>query len=188
VYSRYWAERQDQLGDLVAYPVPHETVSVVMRKETCSKCGSPRDRPDQRYCRACHAAYVRAHGKPRTDENRRKDRCRSYARAYLKRGKLERKSCERCGSSTAQMHHADHSKPLEVTWLCRECDLALRAPAPPLRFSRRRTPWRPPSRQKSPESEPYIPRGAIKRAQARGETFIETKGGIIVSGAFVRVT
>jgi hypothetical protein len=25
----------------------------------CSKCGAPRRKPGQRYCRACHAAYMR---------------------------------------------------------------------------------------------------------------------------------
>jgi hypothetical protein len=25
----------------------------------CSRCGGPRDRPGQRYCRSCHAAYKR---------------------------------------------------------------------------------------------------------------------------------
>src|SRR5262245_57418077 len=36
----------------------------------------------------------------------------------LKRGKIKRQPCEVCGS-TAQMHHDDYSRPLEVRWLCR---------------------------------------------------------------------
>lgn len=34
-------------------------------------------------------------------------------------GKLERKPCEVCGA-TAQGHHEDYSKPLDVRWLCRK--------------------------------------------------------------------
>jgi hypothetical protein len=171
-----------------------------MRKSTCSQCGGPRDRASSSTCRACHAAYMRAR-RPKyselTEEQRRKNICRSLAHYYLKRGKIERRPCERCGSPNSQIHHADYSQPLEVTWLCRPCHLAMhrivpKIPAPPPRFSRRRGPWRPPgqriSRPKTPrESEPYIPRGAIKRAQERGQTFIEAEEGIIVSGAFVRV-
>ncbi len=56
---------------------------------------------------------------PMTAQQRVKDIARSYAYVYLKRGKLKRKGCEKCGSK-AQMHHADYSKPLQVRWLCRK--------------------------------------------------------------------
>jgi ribosomal protein S27AE len=29
--------------------------------------------------------------------------------------------CPRCGHGPVQAHHADYSKPLEVTWLCQRC-------------------------------------------------------------------
>lgn len=45
------------------------------------------------------------------------------AKVYLKRGKIAKQPCVRCGSSESQMHHEDYSKPLEVTWLCRPCHL-----------------------------------------------------------------
>ena len=38
----------------------------------------------------------------------------SYA---IRRGKMERLSCEVCGAK-AQAHHDDYSKPLDVRWLC----------------------------------------------------------------------
>lgn len=49
-----------------------------------------------------------------------KANCRSYANVYLRRGSIEKKPCEVCGSDNSQMHHEDYSKPLEVKWLCRE--------------------------------------------------------------------
>ena len=55
---------------------------------------------------------------------RRKMNARSYAHVYLSRGKLSRENCVDCRSPKSQMHHADYSKPLEVTWICRPCHLA----------------------------------------------------------------
>ena len=77
------------------------------------------------WCRACHAAYMRAN-RPRycelTTEQRRRANSRSYARVYLLAGKIERTPCTDCGATEGlQMHHADYSKPLAVTFLCRHC-------------------------------------------------------------------
>jgi hypothetical protein len=41
----------------------------------------------------------------------------AFAQA-LKRGKIQRQPCERCGAEPAEGHHPDYSKPLEVRWLC----------------------------------------------------------------------
>lgn len=41
----------------------------------------------------------------------------------VRRGKLTRGACSRCGSPNAQAHHADYSKPLEVDWLCSACHM-----------------------------------------------------------------
>lgn len=60
---------------------------------------------------------------PLNAEQRRRDIARSYAGVYLRRGKIKRCPCEVCGSTDAQMHHDDYSKPLEVRWLCRKCHL-----------------------------------------------------------------
>lgn len=62
-----------------------------------------------------------------SEEQHRKDICRSYAHVYLRRGKLVRESCVSCGSAQSQMHHPDYSKPLQVVWVCRPCHLALHA-------------------------------------------------------------
>jgi hypothetical protein len=92
----------------------------------CSACHARRDRGMQRYCKACHAAYMREN-RPKhselTPEQRMKANARSYAHVYRDRGKIDRKPCEKCGSEDSQMHHEDYSRPLEVTWLCRDCHL-----------------------------------------------------------------
>jgi len=38
-------------GSLIVVPTTH--------KHTCSKCGGPKDKPGQRYCKRCHAEYMR---------------------------------------------------------------------------------------------------------------------------------
>lgn len=99
------------------------------KKDSCSRCGSNLgDRAGkQRYCKACHAAYMRA-TRPKhsqlKDEARKKANARAYAHVYRDRGLIEKKSCAVCGSDKSQMHHADYDKPLDVTWLCRPCHLA----------------------------------------------------------------
>lgn len=64
---------------------------------------------------------------PLTEEQRIKDRARSYASVYLKRGLITRGPCRDCGTDDAQMHHEDYSRPIDITWLCRDCHLALHA-------------------------------------------------------------
>lgn len=97
----------------------------------CSDCGGGLDRQIlkgmrvQSKCKACHAAYMRRWRAERgghaglSSEQRRRSNARAYANVYLSRGKIQREGCLRCGGE-AEMHHEDYSKPLEVTWLCRE--------------------------------------------------------------------
>lgn len=92
----------------------------------CSRCRTLHDRDGQRYCRACHAAYMREN-RPKHSElpehARHKANVRSMACQYEKRGKLKRQPCQKCGSNNAEKHHPDYSQPLLVEWLCRECHL-----------------------------------------------------------------
>lgn len=100
-------------------------------KGLCGKCGAPQDmaryhgKRVHSYCKACQREYMRGHRQrtPMTPEQRMKDNARSYAGVYLRRGKIERKPCQKCGSDKSQMHHHDYSKPLEVEWLCRPCHM-----------------------------------------------------------------
>jgi len=96
----------------------------------CSRCrqrqrvGGKNRNP---YCRECHSADMRIWRKthPLTPEQRRKDSARSYAGVYLRRSKLVREPCGRCGDPNSQMHHPDYDKPLLVQWFCRPCHLQL---------------------------------------------------------------
>lgn len=94
----------------------------------CSGCGGDLgDRyKKQRYCKSCHAKHMREH-RPKHSEMpplaKKKANARSYANVYLYRGALIKENCKMCGSKKVQMHHEDYNKPLQVTWLCRQCHL-----------------------------------------------------------------
>lgn len=95
------------------------------RKKSCSKCGNEIEKSrhgKQRYCKSCHAEYMRLH-RPKhrdlPDHRRVKANARSYANVYIKRGTLKKMPCEKCGEPKSQMHHDDYSKPLDVRWFCR---------------------------------------------------------------------
>lgn len=92
----------------------------------CSRCDNEA-RAGQRYCKACHAAHMRAHRpaqREMTPEQRRKANARSYAKVYLRRGKIHQQPCSTCGSPDSEMHHPDYSLPLQIVWLCREHHLS----------------------------------------------------------------
>ena len=44
---------------------------------------------------------------------------RELVRKAIKNGSLTRLPCIRCGDIKSEAHHPDHTKPLEVIWLCR---------------------------------------------------------------------
>lgn len=54
----------------------------------------------------------------RDDRERRLIRQRTYD--TLARGR-EKEPCEGCGGPSAQLHHDDYDRPLDVRWLCPSC-------------------------------------------------------------------
>lgn len=95
------------------------------QKGFCQKCGKVNERNCHRWCIGCHNEYMREWRKlhPLNEEQRKKDRCRSYASVYLRRGKLKKEKCLVCGSENSQMHHKNYNEPLNIVWLCRSCHL-----------------------------------------------------------------
>lgn len=56
-----------------------------------------------------------------SEEQKKRSRCRAYTHVLLKRGKLQKQPCARCGSEKSQAHHPDYSDPRTVVWLCVDC-------------------------------------------------------------------
>lgn len=41
----------------------------------------------------------------------------------IKREKISKLCCEKCGETCTEAHHDDYSKPLEIRWLCKKCHM-----------------------------------------------------------------
>ena len=67
--------------------------------------------------REAHRQRSREFGKKHPE----KRRAHTAVHNALRDGKLKRQPCSKCGARTAQAHHEDYSRPLDVTWLCFEC-------------------------------------------------------------------
>lgn len=59
------------------------------------------------------------------NEEQLKQRVRATTLRAVMSGKLRRLPCQQCGALSAEMHHPDYSRPLEVVWLCHPCYMAL---------------------------------------------------------------
>lgn len=109
----------------------------------------------QGYCRPCRSEYERKryekclgdgknwakdwrrknkdrdnflrHKRRQAGEGRTKHRAVAYSCVAEKRGIIVRPLlCDGCGlEKKLYRHHEDYSKPLEITWLCKKCHLAL---------------------------------------------------------------
>lgn len=102
-----------------------------MKKNKCSKCNKPLEDNrygKYRYCLSCHNEWSRLYRKKysqKSDIQKKKSNCRSYANVYQKRGKLIKKNCLICNSEISEKHHENYDKPLEIIWLCRNCHIKL---------------------------------------------------------------
>ena len=94
--------------------------------KSCSRCGIKHSR-NHGWCLECHNSNMKTWRKnnPLTEKQKIKDRARSYAGVYLRKGMIKKDNCVECGSSKSQMHHPDYTKPLDIIWLCRQCHMAL---------------------------------------------------------------
>jgi len=118
--------------------VPASIPALVRR---CSGCGAPNDRERAKYCRVCGADATRrsrqkkrlasrpeSPKKPRSttpsaDEIERA-RARGYVSTYIRRGKIEKKPCQRCGEMRLKKvgpFHPDPSRRMQFIWLCLPC-------------------------------------------------------------------
>lgn len=111
------------------------TVEIVPHDYKCTDCGEPHSRKrrgvlkdgtpvarPQSKCGDCHAAYMRAHRKPYSalsSEEKKRSNCRSTTNNLIRRGALEKKPCEVCGSEVVEAHHDDYDDPRNVRWLCK---------------------------------------------------------------------
>jgi hypothetical protein len=91
----------------------------------CSRCGVNPPRPNQRYCKTCHATHMRETRPKYKDLSRdakKKSNAGAQARVAVRRRMLQKKPCRNCGAD-AEMHHEDYDRPLKVDFLCRKCHL-----------------------------------------------------------------
>lgn len=69
-------------------------------------------------------------------KNKLKVMARKKVFVLVRNGSLKKKTCFICGNPKSEAHHEDYSKPLDVTWLCKqhhvEADIALRNRKKPL--------------------------------------------------------
>lgn len=65
-----------------------------------------------------------AYKKRQKERHPEKHKARVAVSTAIKRGKLQRGVCVKCGIANADAHHADYSRPLDVVWLCRKCHRA----------------------------------------------------------------
>jgi hypothetical protein len=99
---------------------------------TCTKCGGTEFYEGRMAgtCKPCHRETLRNYYAANKEYFRerdanyrvvRRDRRRAHkaVEVALRSGVLVALPCEVCGLP-AEAHHADYSKPLQVTWLCRD--------------------------------------------------------------------
>jgi hypothetical protein len=53
------------IGEVI---VPRDTSRKTRRRDGACKCGGPRDRPGQAFCRLCHAVYMKDYRKKQKNE------------------------------------------------------------------------------------------------------------------------
>ena len=105
-------------------------------KRRCSVCKEIKEKEAFALCRTngrqttrkeCHSRYNKEHYRKKKKVFKERDRnysknkgkAKSAVGLAIKKGKLTRQPCEKCGAEKTDAHHDDYAKPLEVRWLCR---------------------------------------------------------------------
>lgn len=124
-HSVEWSARTKKTCAMCHRERPIDCFAALTFKSIAARCS---------YCRDCELVRsrlnaIRIYRAPRKSsterrrEQRRRHREKFRARrrtAYaLERGYLIRQPCQECGTTPADAHHHDYSRPLDVHWLCR---------------------------------------------------------------------
>jgi hypothetical protein len=112
----------------------------------------------------------------------------------VRAGRIKSEPCALCESTPTQAHHADYSKPLEVTWLCQTCHQRLhadeRAGGTLAPYSTRRRPPKQAPRFGCKKFQPAPKRGALQaraielRSAGRSYSQIAAELGISIGTAY----
>lgn len=101
--------------------------SIGLTKYECSKCNNqlePARYGKYRYCRDCHAEYMRLNRKDEYKNlspiEKKKYSARKIVAIAVRKGSLIKSRCVVCGELEVEGHHEDYDKPKEVIWLCRK--------------------------------------------------------------------
>lgn len=105
-----------------------QTVSGVVMKQ-CKRCGGTAFSDWKRsggigrrvVCIACERARLATIRAARTSRPETPEQRKAHLKVQnaIKRGRLVKQPCERCGTiKNVQAHHEDYTKPLDVMWLC----------------------------------------------------------------------
>lgn len=108
-YRRNWARKRRILGLPTSGKRPPKEWWTKYNKEYLS-------RPEVKKRKAEQMREYR-----KNPELRFRMEARRITRMAVKRGKLFKTICSKCGNPNTQAHHVDYNKPLIVVWLCVNC-------------------------------------------------------------------
>jgi monoamine oxidase len=73
-------------------------------------------RPEIKERQAAHLRKLR-----KEKEEKLRNFCRNLSHEYIRRGKIKKENCKKCGSINSEMHHFNYDSPFNIIWLCKIC-------------------------------------------------------------------